>query len=130
MPGRQEFPVSYDRTTKVISAVACAFLLLVVAATRNAVAGCLSGIVVVLAYAYSPRGYTITGRAILVRRLIGSARFPLEDVREARPAAPDDFLGSIRLWGSGGMFGYYGLFRTSKLGSAGGTSPAAATPWW
>ncbi len=33
-----------------------------------------------------------------------------------RRVAPDDLRGCIRLWGSGGLFGYYGLFRTSTLG--------------
>jgi hypothetical protein len=33
-----------------------------------------------------------------------------------RAAAPDDLKGCIRLFGNGGLFGYYGLFRTSKLG--------------
>ena len=33
-----------------------------------------------------------------------------------RRATPDDFRGCIRLGGSGGLFGYYGLFSTAKLG--------------
>ena len=45
----------------------------------------------------------------------GGARIPLERVREARRTTSADLRGCIRLWGSGGMFGYYGLFRTSKL---------------
>ena len=52
----------------------------------------------------------------MIHRLAGPARFPLDDLREARPAAPGDFNGSIRLFGNGGLFGYYGLFRTAKLG--------------
>ncbi len=30
--------------------------------------------------------------------------------------SPEDFRGCLRLWGNGGLFGYYGLYRTSKLG--------------
>ncbi len=67
---------------------------------------------VVLSYAYSPRGYTLAERSIVVKRLIGGARIPLERVREARRTTSADLRGCIRLWGSGGMFGYYGLFRT------------------
>jgi hypothetical protein len=70
----------------------------------------------IVSYAYSPRGYAIQERSITIKRLAGNARFPLERVREARPATADDLRGSIRLWGNGGVFGYYGLFRTSKLG--------------
>ncbi len=55
-------------------------------------------------------------REIVVRRAAGVARFPLEGVREARRATRDDLRGALRIWGSGGLFGYYGLFRTSRLG--------------
>ena len=69
-------------------------------------------------YAYSPRGYSLDGRSILVERLAGPVRIALDDVREVRRATPDDFRGCIRLGGSGGLFGYYGLFSTAKLGKS------------
>src|SRR5262249_32600251 len=65
---------------------------------------------------YAPRGYEVSGRLIVVKRLIRDVRIPLENVVEARRAGPDDLKGCIRVWGSGGFFGYYGLFRTKKLG--------------
>jgi hypothetical protein len=70
-----------------------------------------------LLYAYSPRAYVVADRCIVVRRLAGNARFPLEGLREARAAGADDAGGAIQLFANGsGAFGYYGLFRTSKLG--------------
>ena len=115
LPSRAEFTASYDRTTKIISTVACAVLLLPGVLTQNAIVLALSVLVVGLSFAYSPRGYALRERSIFVKRLIGGVRIPLEHMREARRTTSDDFRGSIRLWGSGGMFGYYGLFRTSKL---------------
>jgi hypothetical protein len=115
LPSRTEFAASYDRTTKIISAVACAVLLLAGVLTQNTLVVCLAALTVLLSYAYSPRGYALSERSIVVRRLVGGARIPLEQVREARRTTSDDLRGCIRLWGSGGMFGYYGLFRTSKL---------------
>ncbi len=111
-----DFSVTYDRTTKIVTAAACALLLAVTLSVQHLFVGFLSILTVALAFAYSPRGYTVSQQAIIVRRLIGDVRFPLESLREARRATRDDFCGTIRLWGSGGMFGYYGLFRTSKLG--------------
>jgi hypothetical protein len=70
------------------------------------------------AYAWSPRGYAVSEGTITVNRLIGSVRVPLDGVREVRAATKDDFRGCIRLFGNGGLFGYYGLFRTSKLGKS------------
>jgi hypothetical protein len=110
------FSASYDRTTKIISAVVCLGLLAVIFAVHSIALACLSLLVMFLGYAYSPRAYGFEGRAISVKRLAGSVRIPLDEVRAARKATPDDFRACIRLWGSGGLFGYYGLFSTSKLG--------------
>ena len=110
------FSVSYDTSCKVISASVAALALILWALSGQWLVG-LGGVVVLLGgYAWSPRGYSVDGSAIVVHRLIGDARLPLAGLREARPAAMDDFSGAIRLAGSGGLFGYYGLFSTSKLG--------------
>jgi hypothetical protein len=110
------FPASYDTTTKIISAALCLVFLVIVAATHSVVVGCICLIVLIGAYAYSPRGYAIRERSIVVKRPIGDVCIPLDGAREVRAAAGDDLRGCIRLWGNGGLFGYYGLFRTSKLG--------------
>jgi hypothetical protein len=110
------FSASYDRTTKIVSTIVCLGLLAVIFAVHNIILSCLSIFVIILCFAYSPRGYSLVGRSILVERLAGPARIDLSDVREARKATPDDFRGCIRLGGSGGLFGYYGQFSTAKLG--------------
>lgn len=112
----QFFSASYDSTTKIISAAVFVIFVVAVIATKSAITAGVGGAVVIFAYAYSPRGYAIRERSIAVQRLIGNVHIPIEGAREIRTAAADDFRGCIRLWGSGGMFGYYGIFRTSKLG--------------
>ncbi len=110
------FSASYDRVTKTISALVCLFLLAVIAATHSLIFCVLAVVLILVSYAYSPRGYVIGDRSILVQRLAGRPRIALDDVREVRRAAPDDSSGAIRLFGSGGLFGYYGLFSSAKLG--------------
>ena len=112
------FSTSYDTTTKVISAVTLVVFAMIVAATHSVAAACLTAMIVIGAYAWSPRGYAVAGGSIEVNRLIGSARIPLDGIREVRAATKDDFRGCLRLFGNGGLFGYYGLFRTSKLGKS------------
>jgi hypothetical protein len=112
------FSASYDATTKVISGVVLVLFLAIVAATHSVVAGCLFALILVGAYAWSPRSYAVSGGSITVNRLAGNARVPLDGVREVRAATKDDFRGCLRLFGNGGLFGYYGLFRTSKLGKS------------
>ena len=110
------FSTSYDSTTRITSAVVFVVLLGILALTQSVVLGCLFALVLVGAYAWSPRGYTISERSIIVQRLIGNVRIPLGGIREVRAATAADFRGCMRLFGNGGLFGYYGLFRTSKLG--------------
>jgi hypothetical protein len=111
------FSVSYDSTTRFISAVVCVVLIGIALTTRSVVVGCLSALVIALSYAYSPRSYGISQGAVVVRRLIGSVRIPLDGIRDVRAAGPEDLQGCIRVFGNGGLFGYYGVYRTSKLGT-------------
>jgi hypothetical protein len=112
------FSASYDTTTKIISGVVLVVFLTIAVVAHSVVVGCLSALIVVGAYAWSPRGYAVSNGCVVVNRLIGSARIPLDAVREVRAATKDDFRGCLRLFGNGGLFGYYGLFRTSKLGKS------------
>ncbi|HTX36465.1 MAG TPA: PH domain-containing protein [Bryobacteraceae bacterium] len=117
MPSQEQFAAApYDNTTKIASFALIAVIVVVTLATRSAIAVLIGGLIVALAYAWSPRGYTVAGRAVTVRRLIGKARIPLDGIREARTATQDDLRGAIRLFGNGGLFGYYGIFRTMRLG--------------
>ncbi len=116
MPDRT-FSASYDSTTKVVSAVVCLLLIAVAWAVHIVYVALLLPLLVFFGYAYSPRGYKLSGQAIVIKRLIGDIRVPLAEIREIRAGTPADFTGCLRLWGSGGFFGYYGTFQTSKLGT-------------
>ena len=114
--GSRSFSASYDQTTKIITAVVCVILVVVPVSTKIFALAALGWLLIAVSYAYSPLGYAVSERSIVVRRLIGRVRIPLERVHEIRIATREDFRGCLRLWGNGGLFGYYGLFRTSKLG--------------
>jgi len=115
MPER-DFAASYDSTTKSVTAVVCLLLMAVAWLVHIIYIALLFPLLICLAYAYSPRGYALSGGAIVIKRWIGNIRVPLADVREIRPGTPDDFSGCLKLAGNSGLFGYYGLFQTAKLG--------------
>lgn len=117
---RTEFSASYDRTTKILTGISCAVLLGVAAVTQQPFVLVLSMLIIGLSYGYSPRGYTVSQGEIIVKRMAGNVRLSLTGTLDLRRATVDDLTGTLRLFGCGGMFGYYGLFRTSKLGRA----------WW
>lgn len=116
MSGRSQcFTASYDSTTKIISIGLCLFLGLTALLLKSALFIAIAAFLVLLAYAYSPKRYVVSHRSVTVQRLAGNLVIPLDGAREARLATAVDFKGAIRLWGNGGLFGYYGLFRTSRL---------------
>jgi hypothetical protein len=115
MPERA-FSASYDATTKAVSAIVCLALIVVAFLVHIIFVALLFPLLIFFAFAYSPRGCALTGDALVVKRLIGNIRIPLGSIREIRAGAADDFTCCVRLWGSGGLFGYYGLFRTARLG--------------
>jgi len=71
------------------------------------------------------RGYVLRGQELIIERLGWCNRFNLAGLISAT-ADPEATRGSIRLGGSGGLFGFFGLFRNRQLGSywAYGTDPS------
>jgi hypothetical protein len=115
------FSARYDRLTKIVSAGAVLLLVAVpVMAMRAGVVAVfvalMSATVIALSFAFSPRGYEISGGEFRVKRLIADVVFPLSELRFVRDATAADFRGCVRLWASGGLFGYYGWFWSKALG--------------
>ena len=119
----QSFGAHFDRLTQIVSGGMVLMLVAVplIAMKAGAVAvlvALASLAVLALAFAFSPRDFEISDGAFRVKRLIGDVVFPLTSLRFVRDAAPADFQGCVRLWGSGGLFGYYGLFWSKALGKS------------
>jgi len=112
------FRASYDTTTKAISAAVFILFLMIAADTRSLITEGTFALLFLAAYAWSPVGYEIADGNVVIRRLIGNVRIPVSGIREVKIATRDDLSGSLRLFGSGGLFGYYGLFRNSTLGTS------------
>ncbi|KLT63755.1 PH domain-containing protein [Pedobacter sp. BMA] len=72
---------------------------------------------VIGSYLYSTRKYSVTGDTLVIHRLIGNRVIKLADITEIRFIDSTDFSGTIRTFGNGGLFGYYGKFYNTKIGS-------------
>ncbi len=112
------FTASYDLPTTIVSTVVCATPVALAAYMHSWIVAAVALFGILLAYGFSPRAYLVAGETVRVQRLIGAAVIPLRAVGDARRATRDDFRGCIKLFGSGGLFGYYGLYRTSSLGKS------------
>jgi hypothetical protein len=70
------------------------------------------------AWALAPRGFAIgDGRLRILRNGWLPTEIPLEAIRTVALLEADALRGSLKLLGMGGLFGYYGLFRSPFLGS-------------
>jgi len=72
--------------------------------------------VVVLCILFAPLRYKVTESAVFVKRLGPDLLIPVEDIHEVRRVEKRDLGIGIRLLGSGGFLGGFGIFFSSRLG--------------
>jgi hypothetical protein len=65
---------------------------------------------------YAPSSYEVTRQELIVRRPATNKRFLLSEIVSARLLDKSEMKGTIRTFGVGGLFGYYGKFASSSLG--------------
>lgn len=118
-----KFSVSLDKTAKYLSL----FIALFVAATLIGtfllsedrqtilIVGPIVSVTIFLAYLWKPSYYEVTSEHVIVHRLIGATKYERSRIINVRAGEPDEIKNAIRLFGSGGMFGYFGKFRNQHL---------------
>src|SRR4051812_2274670 len=111
-----DFSAPHDQGSKVITATVFVLFAVTAIALHNILMLALIALLLVATYAWSPTGYAITEGTVVVKRLMGNVRISLDEVRDVRAANAHDLSGAIRLFASGGLFGHFGIFRTSGLG--------------
>jgi hypothetical protein len=88
--------------------------------TSNAYSQSLAYILLPLIYLviflFSIRSYSISGDTLYIKCLIGSKKIPINQIRQVSflETAPEGF--TIRTFGNGGLFGYFGKFYNQSLG--------------
>lgn len=73
----------------------------------------LFGSVLLVIFLWAPRGYELHDNLVVVRRLIGDAKIAFA---QAASRWKWTWWG-LRLFGSGGMYGYYGIFMFKGVGT-------------
>lgn len=66
---------------------------------------------------YMPIRLKANNEKIEVKRLFCSLEVPLNEIVEIKQLSKFDMDGSIRTFGSGGLFGYLGRFKNDRLGN-------------
>jgi hypothetical protein len=69
-----------------------------------------------LAFAFRPAGYVVTKEEVVVSRPLLNVHLKRADIRRVVALPEQDLSASIRLFGVGGLFGYYGRYTNLRLG--------------
>jgi hypothetical protein len=67
-------------------------------------------------YVFAPTGYALTEDGLLIQRIAKNVLIKYSDIAEVRLMPGNEILGGIRLFGVGGLFGYYGIFYNPEIG--------------
>ena len=74
-------------------------------------------IMLVVTYGFSPKGYAFQDGKLVIYRPFRKKFYATEDMQTATLVDKKDLKKSIRVFGVGGLFGYFGLFRNSRYGT-------------
>ena len=134
------FKVHFSNTTKVISTISILIFLLasgfIVYEIQNNNQLSLSvkliiliaPLSILLTYLFMPKQYEINEKELVIHRKIGNLKIVLNEITQIEKIEAYTQLGFvIRLFGSGGLFGWLGIFYSGKYGIfkmyAGAASP-------
>ncbi len=74
-------------------------------------------IIYAVCYLLHPVQYTVTTTAIVIHRPLGKISIPKSEVLTITPLTSEQMKWTIRTFGVGGLFGYFGKFANSKIGN-------------
>ncbi|MBK9105092.1 MAG: hypothetical protein IPL92_11135 [Saprospiraceae bacterium] len=65
---------------------------------------------------YAPQSYTLDTTALSINRPIGKVVINRSSIKEARLIGEGELKSTIRTFGNGGLFGYYGKYYNATIG--------------
>lgn len=115
----------FDRSTIIITSIVIAILgSITIFVLSDDIDFCVKALVTILnisilflSWAYHPQYFFLENKHVGIKRFFKSIEIPVGKIIETRQIGKDELSGSIRLFGSGGLFGYFGRFSNKKLGT-------------
>ena len=71
-------------------------------------------LILVITYGFSPKAYALEDRQLIIYRPFHRKFYSTTDMKTVSIVSKKDMPRSIRVFGVGGLFGYFGLFRNSR----------------
>jgi hypothetical protein len=122
------YKASYDNLTKIVTigvtilfAFICFAPFIIIengSADRNPIFTSVALIsVYFISYGFSTKAYQLTQDEVIIRRLLGNVKIKRSEILSVKIIEKEQMGWLIRTFGVGGLFGYWGRFSSSKLGS-------------
>ncbi len=74
-------------------------------------------LIYVFSFLYAPRSYRITKNEIIIQRYIQNKKIQISNIVKVELIEKEMISNAWRIFGVGGLFGYYGLFYNSQMGT-------------
>jgi len=122
------YKASYDNLTKIVTigvtilfAFICFAPIIIIengSADRSPIFTCVALIsVYFISYGFSTKAYQLTQNEVIIHRLLGNVKIKRSEILSVEIIEKEQMGWLIRTFGVGGLFGYWGRFSSSKLGS-------------
>ena len=72
--------------------------------------------VYVITYAFKPKDYELTAKYLIINRVIYNVKINREDIRSIEKVSSEQMKLTVRTFGVGGLFGYFGKFYNKSIG--------------
>ncbi len=125
------YHASMDTTTRIITVVVLTILLMVVLENFRSLAFdtfswttlllhltlfLFFAVVVLACWFYAPASYILDDNQLVIKRNGGELRFFCNEITEVRLLEKREARLLIRMFGVGGLFGYYGVYYSASIG--------------
>lgn len=119
------FKTSFDGLTKLITVVVGVVLAAmpyqIIKAYPHNPGGAIAGsfflvVTFLLCWLFHSSKYSIHNGSLIIHRPIHNVSVAISEIKSAEPIGNLDLLLTLRVFGVGGVFGYFGKFYNSKLG--------------
>ncbi len=67
-------------------------------------------------FLYHPKDYKVTRVELIIKRQCADVHIRMRDILDCRALTDADMNGTIRTFGVGGLFGYFGHYHNSMIG--------------
>ncbi len=115
---KKEYPLRADNLAKTLTAayfVICIFVTFLIYSISffiGTLLACFLAVVTVLTYLLTPLKVIPEEKGVRIKRVAGSVFIPYREIKNVTTAK----FPAFRLLGSGGLFGFYGIFYSKNIG--------------